>query len=169
MFTKDDWDIHWKGCKTRFNKNHRAIWDVVGKYIGSDSRVLDMGVGPGVFYEQPPQMGLLVGIDQSVEGLRKSRAVYPSGIFLLGDINAIPIIDESFDVVLMFGILNYGMGPMKEAKRLCKKGGYICVTIVSPYRGDMWYDEEILEKLSIYGKVVELTTIGVWKVAVCAV
>ena len=142
-----EWDKYWEKNDAKFNGTHRLIWKVIQKYITPDFKILDIGIGPGVFYEKPSKFKVLVAIDISIEGLKKAQKIYPDGIFIVCDGHKTDLIDGTFDAVILLGVVNYWPDDwgylLNEARRLVKTGGYIFVSVLSNWNGQHWPAEKI--------------------------
>ncbi|MFN3850143.1 MAG: class I SAM-dependent methyltransferase [Spirosomataceae bacterium] len=113
--------------------------------IKDNDKVLDIGVGTGLTLDKYPSNTSVVGIDLSpymLEVAQKKYAPKRTGKteLLLMDAQKLDFEDESFDKVVMTHILSVLPEPklaMKEAIRVCKKGGEIL--IVNHFSSDMWF------------------------------
>lgn len=146
--------------------------DILKKYIQQESRVLDLGSGPGVYStylinELNCRVGL---VDISLEELNLFSKKSDSNIlnnvdFMKVDsatnISWIP--DSSFDHILIQGPLYHLIEEeeralvLSEAKRILKPNGIIFCAFISPHRkyisildkkSDLIKDDEYIEKLS---------------------
>lgn len=172
-YTPNYWDAYWKESGVKFNKRHEYMWGVLQKYIRPDSKLLDIGIGPGVFYENTPAHKMLVGIDISVEGLKKTQQKRPDGIYICCDGHKIPIIDNCFDVTLLMGMVNYWPYDwgylLNEARRLTRNEGHIAVSVLSGWQGQIWDKEKIEKNLKQFGEVMEITETKVWQLGIIKV
>jgi SAM-dependent methyltransferase len=102
--------------------------------IGSASRVLDCGCGAGRFARMAADLGANVaGIDASQELVEVAAARVPEGDFRVGDIEALPWEDGSFDVVTGFSAFQFADDKVRalgEAARVSRG----VVAIVIPVR-----------------------------------
>src|SRR5580704_13275745 len=94
---------------------HRAILDFVRSWnLPAGSRILDLGCGPGRLTHDLAKMGYCgLGIDASLSmiSLSKQEAV-SEGLadkwnYELGDVEAVPVPDASFDAVICSGVIDY--------------------------------------------------------------
>lgn len=120
---------------------HRAIVEVVrGWGLPPGSRVLDLGCGPGVLTRELERMGYHgVGLDASPAMIehskRQARAegLGESWVYELGDVEAVPFPDQSFDGAVCAGVIDY-LGDddklLAEVFRVLKPGGrfLLCFT-----------------------------------------
>jgi ArsR family transcriptional regulator len=127
-------------------------WDVIRRMHVADSEVeqaildflpsgqlgdvLDLGTGTGRMLELAAgRASRLVGIDRSREMLAVARAKLErtnarGWQVRHGDVHALPLADESFDVALMHQVLHYLRDPedaLAEAARVLRPGGLLVV------------------------------------------
>lgn len=104
-----------------------------------DSRVLEIGPGPGFFSVEVAQAipsGRLVLLDAQIEMLRKAkerlrRADAGNVSFAQADGTRLPFADRSFDVVFYVAVLGEVPNPgasLHEAQRLLRPGGIVSVS-----------------------------------------
>ena len=108
--------------------------------IKAGDRVLDLGSGAGndcfVARSIVGETGFVTGLDFTDEMLQKaqrnnSMMGYQNVEFVKGDIEAIPLPDDSYDVVISNCVLNLVPNKLKafsEIKRVLKPGGHFCVS-----------------------------------------
>ena len=93
--------------------------------------VLDVGTGSGIFAEAFSKRGLMVtGIDM----LKAAKEFTPSGTFLSGTAEEIPLKDKSFDLVFLGHVLHESddlIKALSESKRIAKQK--VCV-LEWPYK-----------------------------------
>jgi ubiquinone/menaquinone biosynthesis C-methylase UbiE len=108
---------------------NRKLVDTVVRLSGlaTGARVADLGCGSGVFASLLHARGYnVVGLDISPKLLQLARTKYPQISFLEGDVEALPFPDESFDGVLLSGIVHHLPDPSKcaaEVYRVLKPSG----------------------------------------------
>ena len=116
---------------------HAAVGD---KPIGS---LLDVGTGTGRMLEVlAPQAGRALGIDQSPQMLgiardRLSRAGLRNAQLRQGDIFALPVERDAFDLVVVHQVLHYLDDPsraLREASRTLRPGGRLLVVDFAPHQ-----------------------------------
>ncbi len=104
-------------------------------------RTLDIGTGTGRMIELfAPFADHYTAIDNNTEMLRIARAKLSGADFsasaaahthiMLGDFNALPLSDESFDTILFHQVLHYAQAPERviaEAARVLAKGGQLMI------------------------------------------
>jgi SAM-dependent methyltransferase len=108
--------------------------------ITAGDRVLDLGAGAGndcfVARSLVGDSGWVTGLDFTDEMLQKARRNnekmgYQNVEFVKGDIEQIPLPDNSYDVIISNCVLNLVPDKMKayaEIMRLLKPGGHFCVS-----------------------------------------
>jgi SAM-dependent methyltransferase/alkylhydroperoxidase family enzyme len=99
--------------------------------IGSGDRLLDIACGSGLAVELAMLRGAAVaGIDASERLIAVARDRNPNADIQVGDMNALPWDDETFDVVTSFrGIWGTTPDALAEAFRVLKPGGRLGVTV----------------------------------------
>jgi SAM-dependent methyltransferase len=101
--------------------------------VGPGVRVLDVATGPGYVAGAAAQRGAtVVGVDFSAAMLAEARRHHPGIDFQVGDAQALPFPDASFDAVVMsFGLLHLGRPDraLAEAHRVLGAGGRIGFTV----------------------------------------
>lgn len=105
------------------------IIDIVTRLGGfaPGARIADLGCGSGVFTSLLQRRGFdCVGVDLSPKLIRIARQTYPDVEFREGDIEHLPFADESFDGVLLAGVLHHLpelSACAAEIKRILRPGG----------------------------------------------
>ena len=101
----------------------------------SDSKILEIGVGPGRIAKHIDIFKEYCGIDISPKMIEYCNKRYSSKnkIFKVHDVsNEIPFKDSYFDFVYAIRVLKYTKDwrkVIREISRITKKGGIICITI----------------------------------------
>lgn len=84
----------------------------------------------------------LVGIDLSFKSIEIAKKTYPDVEFVVGDMNSLPFLDESFDFVYSSLAIHYNETPLetyKEVYRVLKKDGLFLFSVAHPLR---WGSDE---------------------------
>ena len=128
------------GNKMAQGNAYDASWTISLLDIQPESRVLEIGFGPGVstqFASEKAPKGFVAGIDHSrtmVQAARKRNATaIRAGQMDLkqGDVASIPYPDESFDRAFSLHSIYFWARPvdcLKELRRVLKPGGLLAIT-----------------------------------------
>ena len=118
-----------------FKYSRHQLHKFLKKYLPEDGaglRLLDAGCGTGHHIAQLRKRGYEVaGVDASKEMLEHARVNNPDSIILEADVEAIPLPDASFDIVLSVEVLRHlprSAQTISEMSRLLKPGGFALVT-----------------------------------------
>jgi SAM-dependent methyltransferase len=108
--------------------------------IEEGDTVLDLGSGAGIdcflALRKVGPKGKVIGIDMTEEMIEKSRAIakkynYTNVEFRLGDIEELPVEDNSIDVIISNCVINLAPDKLKvfkEAYRVLKRNGRMCIS-----------------------------------------
>jgi ArsR family transcriptional regulator len=116
--------------------------DVVGLLglIDESWRVGDLGCGTGQLSEIiAPFAGRVIAVDDSaamIGAARKRLSSFENVVVRAGELEALPIEDESLDVALLFLVLHYVVEPelaIAEAHRVLKPGGKLIIVDMMPH------------------------------------
>jgi len=111
----------------------RFALDMVEAAIPPCSKILDAGCGPGVMAGKLMERGYAVwGIDFAEPMIRKARELCGSDQFGVGDVEHIPFPDNTFDVVVSLGVIEYlesDEQALREIRRVLKPGGRAVIAI----------------------------------------
>jgi len=120
---------------------YAARWTVSLLDIQPESRVLEIGFGPGVairYASEKATKGIVVGIDHSQTmvqaALRRNAEAIRAGRIELkqGDVSCLPYPDESFHKVFSIHSIYFWARPadgLRELRRVLKTGGLLAITI----------------------------------------
>jgi SAM-dependent methyltransferase len=148
-----------------------ARWTVSLLDIKPESRVLEVGFGPGVaihYASEKASEGFVAGIDYSetmVQAARKrNAAAIEAGRVELrhGDVSDLPYPDESFDTAFAIHSIMFWPEPvdgLEELRRVLKPNGLLAITIVPkgrrpdlpPELGTVYDSDEVAAMLSEAG------------------
>lgn len=95
--------------------------------LSSGSHVADIGCGSGVFTEALERRGYrCTGVDLSPKQIKIARTKFPNIEFIEGDVEYLPFPDNSFDGVLLSGLVHHLPDPSRcaaEVFRILRPGG----------------------------------------------
>lgn len=107
------------------------LLDAVG--AGPSARILDIATGPGYAAAAAAKRSAVVtGVDFSTQMIARASRQYPVVRFLVGDADALPFADESFDAVVSnFGLLHMARPEraLGEMHRVTRPGGRAAFTV----------------------------------------
>jgi len=118
-------------------------------YFTRDARVLDIGCGPGTITADIAARvapGFVLGIDASssvIEQARRDAGGIENVEFAVGDVYALDLPDDSFDVVHAHQLLQHLPDPvraLREMRRVCKPDGVVAARD-SDYAAFTWYPD----------------------------
>jgi ArsR family transcriptional regulator len=116
--------------------------DIVGMLglIDESWHVGDLGCGTGQLSEMiAPFAGRVIAVDDSaamIGAARKRLSSFENVVVRNGELEALPIEDESLDVALLFLVLHYVVEPelaIAEAHRVLKPGGRLILVDMMPH------------------------------------
>jgi ubiquinone/menaquinone biosynthesis C-methylase UbiE len=101
--------------------------------LSADDSVLDAGCGAGLFSSMVIDTGAqLIGVDAAPGLLHVARRRNPLNNFLEEDLESLPFVDNTFDVVTGFNSFQYAGSfdnALAEAKRVLRPGGRLVLAI----------------------------------------
>jgi SAM-dependent methyltransferase len=119
-------------------------------HLRPGTRLLDIGAGPGTITADLAALvapGRVTALEASADALQLSRdELGRRGIeaeFVVGDVHALDLPDESFDVVHAHQVLQHVADPvqaLREMRRVCRPGGVVAARD-SDYRAFAWYPQ----------------------------
>jgi SAM-dependent methyltransferase len=100
--------------------------------VGSGAHLLDVGCGAGTTAQVAAASGVRAsGIDAAEAMIAVARERHPQSDFHVGDMEALPFADATFDVVTGFNAFQYAANPvvaLAEAARVTRAGGLVAIT-----------------------------------------
>jgi SAM-dependent methyltransferase len=168
----DTGDTYTHGHADSVLRSHR--WRTVENSAGfllphlrSGIDLLDVGCGPGTITIDLAQRlapGRVVGLDAAADAIAAAQAAADeAGVdnltVLVGDVYALDLTDDSFDVVHAHQVLQHVSDPvaaLREMRRVCRPGGVVAARD-SIYRAFTWYPLKpgLARWLDIYCAVAE--------------
>ena len=107
------------------------VFDAAG--VGAGTRLLDAGCGSGVGAEIAAERGAAVSaLDAAAALVEIARGRVPSAEIRVGELEALPYDDETFDVVTGFNAFQYATSPvnaLREARRVTRPGGSVAAVV----------------------------------------
>lgn len=108
---------------------YAPVLDAAG--VTEGTRLLDVGCGSGVAAAIARERGAAVaGIDAALPAVENARRRVPDGEFRVGEMEALPYDDGSFEVVTGFNSFQYAADPvhaLSEAARVARRGGVVAI------------------------------------------
>jgi SAM-dependent methyltransferase len=111
------------------------LWEAMldAAAVGPGTRLLDAGCGAGGASVLAAARGAQVnGLDAAEALLVIARARVPDGDFRLGDLEALPYGDATFDTIIAADVLAYVADPLaalRELRRVCTRQGRVVLAI----------------------------------------
>ncbi|MBO9129545.1 class I SAM-dependent methyltransferase [Bacillus sp. 165] len=165
--------VQWDERANFWNQSSQEMWDTGSrseivpffeKHVEKGAAVLDIGCGDGYGTYKVNKAGYkATGIDLSEEMIKlaNARGEQEGLAFMQGDINALPIEDESFDAAMVINALEWTEHPLiaiEEMKRILKPNGLACIGILGPTAHPR---ENSYKRL--YGETVICNTMMPWE------
>ena len=132
-----------------FKSRLQLVHDILAAYPGGE--LLDVGCGPGIMartlLESRPDDFRITVLDQS-PAMVEHCAVYVHDVGnvepTVGKLEEMPFADDSFDVVLAMGVLEYAdaVAGIDAISRVTRPGGVVIVSMLNPfslYRFTEWF------------------------------
>lgn len=147
----------------------KVRFETIKSYIEKFDNIADLGIGKGYYYAGA-KIKNVVGIDLNEENLAKLKTHSPNIQTFLRDVKDTGLSDKTYDLVVMSQILEHieDYEPvLKEAKRICKSGGYFLVgTPLEDHHKlhfhPIWTEEKIREVGSKLGDIITLKKYDDW-------
>lgn len=113
---------------------YEAVQEKLG--IGSGTRLLDVGCGPGGAASLAARRGArIAGLDASPGSIEVARKRVPDGDFRVGDMETLAWPANSFDAVTYFNSLQFAANPiaaLEEARRVLDRNGKVAIAVWAP-------------------------------------
>jgi SAM-dependent methyltransferase len=101
--------------------------------VGPGTRLLDVGCGPGLAAHLAAGRGAWVaGLDAAETSVAIARERTPAGDFRVGEMEALPWPDDTFDVVTGFNAFPFAadlVNALREAGRVARPGGRVAMAV----------------------------------------
>jgi SAM-dependent methyltransferase len=135
---REYWGDYWLGGRARehllaaangkLDAGFDVFWRLLTKYAAPGGRVLEGGSGPGHLVAALRSRGYAAtGIDYVPAIVEFARATIPDLDVRVGDVQELPLEDESFDCYVSLGVVeHFEEGPersIREGRRVTRKGG----------------------------------------------
>lgn len=128
----DLWGTHAAGW-AEHERQYRPFYEQALDLLDASGHVLDVGCGAGTFLRTAADRGLRVsGLDASKPLLELAREHVPEADLALGDLQALPHADGTFDAVTSFTSFWFAADPveaLREAGRVVRPGGPVLVVV----------------------------------------
>ena len=102
------------------------------RHVQGQCKVLDVGCGTGHTLRELSRLGhRVVGIDARPEGLRALRREWPNADVVQAVAPHLPLVDETFDVILMLDVLEHtdDLALLAQSHRLLRPGGWVLLRV----------------------------------------
>jgi SAM-dependent methyltransferase len=130
-----------------FRARRKWIFDALTKFLPPPATLLEVGCGTGNVSSFLSKKGYAVtGCEYYEDAIRRA---WPGFRIVQGDANNLPFEDGSFDIVGLFDVIEHfqdDLRPMREAARVCRKGGIVAITVPMGEELWSWYDETARHK-----------------------
>ncbi len=155
-----DWD-QLRALHIREERVEAAVTELVGR--GALNAVLDLGTGTGRMLELvAPRAERAVGIDQSPQMLALARArIEKAGLrnvqLRQGDIYALPVEQDRYDLVIIHQVLHYLDDParaVREAARALRPSGRLLIVDFAPHEEESLRTQHAHRRLGFSGEEI---------------
>lgn len=126
-----------KGLESFFHRFRERKAKQLIKKFGRGDKYLDVGCGTGLILRHLPSGS--VGLDINPRHLAKAKRYLPNMTFVLGDIESLPFLDNTFSTVICMEIIEHLPSPrqaLSEVRRVLKPGGVLIGTV--PRKNPIW-------------------------------
>jgi SAM-dependent methyltransferase len=119
---------------------------VIRRHCGArkDLRILDVGCGPGLFFDRLQEFGTVAGVEPDV-GLAEADPRYRELIHA-GDLASLPA-QDGFDLILFLDVLEHipaAEAVLARAMQMLRRGGRIVVTV--PAFMALWTSHDVINQ-----------------------
>ena len=144
-------------------------FQVIRNYVEKFENIADLGIGKGYYYAGG-NFPKVVGVDISSRNLRVLKENNPEITTYERDIKDTGLPDKTYDLVIMSQVIEHieDYEPvLKEAKRICKSGGYFLVgTPIEDHHKlhfhPVWTEEKIKEVGNKLGEIITIKKYDIW-------
>jgi SAM-dependent methyltransferase len=113
-----------------FTRRRETVLELLDE-SGGRGTLLDFGMGPGVFAPDVTARGFdFIGVDISREMVERAESLgLPRTTYVVGDLDALERFNESVDVVMAIGLIDYLEDPVDGLRRLsdCLRPGGVLI------------------------------------------
>lgn len=119
----------------RNEEQQQPVYEEAIRRVGLETgqRVLEVGCGTGVFLRAAADRGAaVVGLDASEALIERARTRVPEADLLVGEMEALPFGDGSFDLVAGFNSFFFAtdmVAALREARRVAKPGAPVVIQV----------------------------------------
>ena len=113
-------------------------------------KILDVGCGPGVLTAELSPSNVNIGLDSSIERLKHAATMHGSASFVCADFTQLPFRKNSFDVIVLGGVIELiadRKGYLADLKTLGSPGASIIATTPN---GGYWVYQRHRRLLKLY-------------------
>lgn len=127
-------------------RRKEVVFEIVKGYCANHAnlKILECGCGPGgLLRDLPAPAGEVYGLDINPESLHRVRRECGARQLVCGDLEELPFVTASFDMVLCIGVLSYLKDDrlaLQEMTRLLKPGGLLILANPNLFRLDKLFD-----------------------------
>lgn len=153
------WGRHARDWAEVQEAQSKSLYTIVLKALNlhPEQALLDAGCGAGLFCQMAAirKGASVMGLDASSALIELARKRAPRGTFFEGEMEALPFVDGTFDVVTMLNSLHHTvshLNALKEARRVLRPGGRMVIAA--------WARPEQCNIAHLYRALDELLPVG---------
>lgn len=139
------WEAHWRENRCYRMRRYEILpWyrALFREYLPRRGVVLEAGCGNGNTLRTVWNEGYeIVGLDFAPEVIEANRAIHPEGVYVVGDVRALPYEEGALSGYISLGVIEHfsdedRMQILREARRALAPGGVACISVpwFSPVR-----------------------------------